>query len=139
MVGIVAAVTVATAAYSIHEGKKAKKAAKSSNAAQRRINQLRNKQSKRKFLRQFRQVQAEAIQGAISAGVGIESSLAQGTLASQGSQARIANLEFEKMDELGGEMTAAMDRQASAQFRSQVGSTVSSFASQFMGWKPGGA
>ena len=138
MVGIVSAVVVASTAYSISQGKKASKAQKQSNEAQRRINELRNKQNKRAFLRQFRQAQADALQSAVAAGVGLESSAFQGTRASQATQAETAVKEFKRMDELGAEQTAALNRASNAQFRSQVGSAVASFASQFVGWKPGG-
>ena len=138
MVGVVTAAVVIGTAVSIDQSKKASKAQKKANTAQRSINQLQNKQNKRQFLRAFRQAQAQALQNAVTAGVGLESSAFQGTVASQATQAEVAVKEFKEADRLGAVQTSALNQAASAQFKAQVGSSVASFASQFAGYKPGG-
>ena len=109
-------------------GNKAKKASKRANAAQRAINKLKNKQAKRAFLRQFRQAQAAALVGGIAAGVDVSSSTIQGVLSSQGTQARTGVSEFAEGERLGDVQTAAINKQASANFASSVFGSVASFA-----------
>ena len=127
----------ASTAASVISTRKASKAQRRSNEAQRRINRLKNFQAKRQFLRNFRQAQAQTLVSAIASGVGIESSRTQGTLSGQGSQARSATSEFNFMDELGGEMTSAMNAQSKYQMQSgiygQIGSFALSFASMAAG------
>ncbi len=109
-------------------GRKAKKAGKRANAAQRAMNKLKNKQNKRAFLRQFRQAQAAALVGGVAAGVDIESSGIQGTLASQKTQARVGVAEFAESERLGDVQAAAINKQASANFAASVFGSVASFA-----------
>jgi hypothetical protein len=109
-------------------GRKAKKASKAANAAQRAINKLKNKQNKRAFLRQFRQAQAEALVGGVAAGVDVESSTVAGVLAGQRTQARTAVGEFAEGERLGDVQTAAINRQASANFAASIFGSVASFA-----------
>jgi predicted DsbA family dithiol-disulfide isomerase len=115
------------------QAKKATKAGKRANEAQRKANQLKNKQAKRQFLRNFRQAQASTIISSVMAGVGLESSAFQGTLASEKSQARLAVREFAEADKLGAEFTQAQNQQASAAGRAQTFGAISSFASSFVG------
>ncbi len=109
-------------------GSKAKKASKRANRAQRAINKLKNEQSKRAFLRKFRQAQAAALVSGISSGVTTESSGVQGALASQATQASIAIAEFNQFDDLGAQQTAALSKQASANFAGSVFGSVTAFA-----------
>jgi hypothetical protein len=122
---------------SIVAGKKATKQQKKANAAQRKINQLKNKQAKRAFIRNFRQQQAIALTQGIASGVGLESSLVQGTMASQAAQAKTALREFKAFDSLGGEFTAATNRASSAAFKSAAFGQVAAFAGNFISF--GGA
>lgn len=122
---IAAASTLGT----ILSGKKAKKASKAANAAQRKINRLKNEQSKRAFLRQFRQAQAAALVSGVASGVTIESSGVQGTLAGQFSQKETALSEFKQADDLGVAQQAAQNAQASANFAGSVFGSVAAFAS----------
>lgn len=140
MAAVTAAVAIsAGSAYASHRaGKKAAKAQKKANEAQRKINKLKNFQAKRQFLRNFRQAQANVLSSAIASGVGIDSSAFQGTQQSQMQQANVAVKEFKQMDEYGGEMTQAMNRQASATARAQTWGAVSSFASSFIAFPSGG-
>jgi hypothetical protein len=110
-------------------GKKAKKASKAANRAQRALTKLKNDQAKRAFLRNFRQAQAAALVSGVGAGVDISSSLVQGTLASQEAQKGTALKEFATAESLGAAQTAALDKQASANFASSVFGAVGSFAS----------
>ena len=129
---IALAVTAVSTVSSIKQGKKAVKGQKAANAATRKANQLRNKQAKRAFLRNFRQTQAVAISSAIASGVGLDSSLVQGTLSSEKTQAKTALREFKAFDELGATFTAATNRAASASFKSAAFGQVAGFASNFI-------
>jgi hypothetical protein len=64
--------------------------------AQQKIVQIENKQNERAFLRNFRQMQADALIQSIGAGLGFDSTLAQGTLASQSAQALTASAEMKQ-------------------------------------------
>jgi len=119
---------VAGVAGKMIAGRKAKKAGKRANAAQRALNKLKNKQNKRTFLRNFRQAQAQALVGGVAAGVDVGSSTTQGVLASQGSQARTATAEFAEGERLGDVQSAAINKQASANFAASVFGSVASFA-----------
>lgn len=123
-----AAVAAVGIAGKLFAGNKAKKASKRANAAQRAINKLKNKQAKRAFLKKFRQAQAAALVGGIGSGVSVESSGVQGTLAGQATQARTAVSEFNQFDKLGAQQTAALNKQASANFAGSVFGSVASFA-----------
>ena len=123
---------VASTGLSISQGRKSSKAQKRANEAQRKINRLKNRQAKRAFLRNFRQSQAVALVQGIASGVGLESSIVQGTLASQGSQARTGLREFQTFNRLGAEFTSAQNAASSAAFKSQVFGQVASFASSFI-------
>lgn len=130
---ITAVVVAAGSAYMSHKaGKKSSKAQQKANEAQRKINKLKNKQAKRAYLRNFRQAQADTYTSAIAAGVGIDSSAFQGARVSHESQRALALKEFGKMDELGGEMTAAMNSAARNTARAQTWGAVSSFAQSFI-------
>lgn len=121
-------IAVAAIGGKVLSGRKAKKASKRANAAQRAINKLKNKQAKRAFLRKFRQFQAAALVGGVASGVSVESSGVQGTLAGQATQAATGIAEFNQFDKLGGEQTAALNAQASANFQSSVFGSIASFA-----------
>ena len=133
-----AAITIAAVgtAFSMYSGSKSTEAQKKANEAQRNANKLRNKQNKRAFMRQFRQAQAAAIQGAVTAGIGIESSTVQGTLSSQAKQAQLADHEFRWMDLYGAEMSSQLSKASNYQFQAGLASTVGSFASSFIGSQP---
>lgn len=135
MVGLVTAsiVVAAGSAYMQHRaGKKATRAQEAANEAQRQINRLRNKQAKRQYLRQFRQAQAAVYTSAVSQGIGLGGSTVQGQRASHQAQRQTALTEFRRMDELGGEMTAAMNAASQAQFQGQTWGAVGSFAQRFI-------
>lgn len=121
---------------SLISGRKSSKAQEAANEAQRDINRLRNKQNKRAFMRQFRQAQAAAIQGAVTAGIGIESSAVQGTLSSQAKQALLADHEFKWMDVYGAEMSSQLSKASNYQFQAGVANLVGNFASSFIGSQP---
>jgi len=127
--GVLSTITaVAAIGGKLVAGRKAKKASKAANAAQRAINKLRNKQNKRAFLRNFRQAQAQALVGGVAAGVDVGSSTVQGALAGQESQKRTAVAEFAEGERLGDVQTAAMNKQASANFAASVFGSVAGFA-----------
>ncbi len=128
MPAISSIIAAAAVTGSVIVGKKAKKASKASNAAQRAINKLKNDQAKRAFLRNFRQAQAAALVGGISSGVTTESSGVQGTLASQATQATTGVTGFAQFDKLGAAQTAALNKQASANFAGSVFGSVTAFA-----------
>ena len=110
------------------QAKKATKAQKKSNRLQRDINRLRNKQAKRDFLRNFRQTQAAQLVGATGAGVDLESSAFQGTLASERTQIQVALGEAAQFDRLGSEITRQSNIAANEQYKSGVASTLSGIA-----------
>ena len=124
-----AVIAVASIAGSLIQGQKAKKASKKANRAQRAINRLKNAQQKRAFLRRFRQAQAAALVGATASGVDVESSLTQGTLASQQTQNIVAGAEFKEFDRLGSVQAAAFNEQANANFAGSIFRAVGAFAS----------
>lgn len=141
MSSLVTAAVVVTAAGTYMSHKNAKKGSKAqarANEAQRKINKLKNAQSKRSFLRAFRQQQADVISAAVAAGVGIDSSAVSGTRQSMEMQRRLAVKEFGKMDELGGEQTAAMNQASKYSYRAQTWGQVASFASSFISFGGGG-
>ncbi len=121
-------VAVAAIGGKLIAGRKAKKASKAANATQRAMNKLKNQQNKRAFLRQFRQAQAQALVGGIAAGVDVASSTVAGAMAGQESQRRTAVAEFAEGERLGDVQTAAINRQASANFAASVFGSVASFA-----------
>ena len=132
----VSAIGVASSAYS---GRKGRKAQSRANEAQRRINRFRNLQAKRSFLRNVRQAQAENLTASIAAGVGLESSRTQGTRSSQEAQARLSATEFNRMDELGGEMAAQLSRAGRYQFQAGVYGQLSNFARSFISFDSTGS
>jgi hypothetical protein len=119
-------------AISYKEGKKAQKKGRAANEAQKKVNRLRNYQKKRGFLRNFRAQQANIYSETIARGVGLESSGAQGQLASQGTQSTTAVREARQLGDLGAEVADFQQGQANANFRSQRASAIGSFASQFI-------
>jgi predicted DsbA family dithiol-disulfide isomerase len=130
------AVTAASAGASYAQSRKAAKASKKANAAQRKINRLKNKQSKRQFLRNFRQAQASTLMESVAAGVGLESSRFQGTLSSQQAQAEQAVREMNQMDTLGGEVTRFENKATSAGVRAGGFGAVSNIAASFISFGP---
>ena len=130
---IAVGVAAVSAAASIHQAKKAESAGKKKNRIARKTNQLKNKQAKRAFLRNFRQAQANVLVGNVMAGVGLGSSAFQGTSASEKSQANTAINEFKEFDALGAQFTQQQNKQASAQGSSATFSAISSFAMSFAG------
>ena len=128
---VFAAISAVSAVAGLAKGRSATKNQKRANATQRKINELKNKQAKRAFLRNFRQAQGIALSSGIGAGVELGSSRTQATLASQSSQANIAIKEFKEFNRLGAEAQTFSDRASSASFASQAFGTVSTFASQF--------
>lgn len=133
-----AIVVAAGSAYASHRAaKKGSRAQKRANEAQRKINKLKNAQSKRSFLRAFRQQQANVISAGVAAGVGIDSSAIQGTLNAQQGQRALAVKEFEQMDEFGGEMTAQMNAASRYSARAATWGAVSNFATSFISFGGG--
>ena len=132
-------VTGVSAVASASASRKARKSQRRANDAQREQNRLKNFQAKRAFLRNFRQVQAQALMAPIAAGVGLESSLAQSQLQSQGAQARVASEEFLEMDELGGLYAAHMNSAARRQGQASIYGQIGNFAMQFAAFAPKGS
>ena len=97
---------------------KAKKAQKSANKMQRKINKLQNAQAKRDFLRQYRQQIMNVLSAGVAAGIGLESSVVQGSRSGTESQMRQGVAEFEAMERFGGLQWKYMNQVASHQFRS---------------------
>jgi hypothetical protein len=126
-----------SALASARSAKKGSKAQQRGNEAQREINKLKNKQSKRAFMRKFRQAQAMALQQSIARGIGLESSVTQGTRSSQLTQGLVGVTEFNKMGELGGQVTDSMNAMSKYQAQAQTWGAVSSFASQFIAFGSG--
>ena len=116
----------------LRQEKKAGKAEKRANQAQREINRIRNRQNQRQFLREFRQAQAAALVDATAAGVDVESSRVQGTIASQRSQAQTAGFEFREMDRLGGEVTRFRNEVTTRRARASAFSTIADIGSSFI-------
>jgi hypothetical protein len=133
------AFSAVTTAVGIKKGRDAAKAQRRANDTQRAINRLQNKQNKRQFLRQYRQAQANALQAAVAANVGLESSAFQGMLQSRQAQAGTAVREFNEMDRLGGIQASAMDAQSKAQFQAGVAGAVGSFARSFIAFPAQGS
>lgn len=135
-----AIVVAAGSAYVSHKNaKKSSKAQRRANEAQRKINKLKNAQSKRSFLRAFRQQQANVISAGVAAGVGIDSSAIQGSLNAQQRQRQLALREFDKMDELGGEQTIALNQASNYSARAATWGAVSNFATSFISFGGGGS
>jgi len=133
------ALSGASAIAGASASRKARKSQRRANEAQREQNRLKNFQAKRAFLRNFRQTQAEALMAPIAAGVGLESSLAQSQLQSQGAQARVASEEFLEMDELGGQYAAHMNSAARRQAQAGIYGQIGNFAMSFAAFGSGGS
>jgi len=131
----VAAVTSTVGAA--RQARKGVKAGKAANAAQLKATRLKNAQAKREFMRKFRQAQAANLTAGIASGVGLESSTVAGQAASFSTQAATALAEFKQFDELGAEVSAQRNRQASANAQAAVFGAVSSFASKFISFGGG--
>lgn len=129
MFGFIAA---AASIFSIGGARKAAKGQERTNEAIRKANILKNKQSKRQFMKNFRQAQANTYSQAIAAGVGLESSAFQGTRSSQSAQASTAIREFKEFDKLGAEQTAGMNQTSLGQFQAGAWGQVSSFLQGFI-------
>ena len=114
------------------EGARSSREEEAAGRAQAESNRLRNKQSKRQFLRAFRQGQADVLTGAVGANVDFESSAFQGQLASNISQKDTALTEFAEADRLGTEVISRQNKASSARFASGFAGRVGSFASQFL-------
>lgn len=121
----------ASAVYSGVQGRKASKAQKRANNAQRKINQMKNRQAERAFLRNFRQAQAGALASSVFQGIGLESSGVQGQVQGLKAQAGSALRDFNVMEGLGGEMTSQMNKASKYGYQSQLGSSISSVAMSF--------
>ena len=136
---VAAGVALAGAAGSAEASKRATSHQKKANKAQRQINRLKNAQSKRQFLRDFRAAQANVVSGAVAAGVDVESSATQGTLGSQLTQTEVALEEFKIEDALGGVITNQTNRAVNATAQSNTFAAVSSFASNFIAFPAAGS
>jgi len=82
-------------------GNQAKQDRKGQAGALADIKRIKNKQEKRKFLRNFRQAQAAAQLTGVASGVDPRSSRGRGTTASQATQAEVALFESEQQERLG--------------------------------------
>lgn len=121
-----------SAVASFSAARKGRKAQERANESQRRINRLRNMQAQRGFLRGFRQQYADVITAGLAQGVGLGSSTLQGVRSSLISQRDTSLGEFEKMDDLGAEMTAQLGQASKYQGLSSMYSTIGSVASSFI-------
>mgnify|MGYP001827430837 CR=1 FL=1 len=130
--GIVSAiVSVGSAIAGASKARQASKANRRANQTQRQINEMKNFQAKRQFLRNFRQAQAAALAGGVARGASLESSGVQSARASQGSQAITATGEFNRMDELGALMTHQLNSASKYSAQSSAFGALSQFAGQF--------
>lgn len=129
-------VGLALGGMSLIQGRNAAKAQKQANIAQRNINRRQNAQNKRAFLRNVRQAQANALVGTVAAGVGLESSRAQGERQSNVTQTEVGMYDFNRMGALGGTLTAALNAASRYQYQSALFSTASQFAMSFYGARP---
>jgi hypothetical protein len=125
------AISTVSTGISYRNARKQRKAQQSANRTQREINAFQNRQQKRQFLRAFRQAQADSIQTAIAAGVGLDSSAVGGNISSLRSQAGTAVRETAKLDELGGRQFAQINQASKYGFQAQTASSVASFAQSF--------
>jgi len=125
-------IAAAASVFSLAGSRKARKGQERTNEAIRKANVLRNKQSKRQFLKNFRQAQANVYSQAIAAGVGLDSSAFQGTRSSQSAQAGTAIREFREFDKLGAEQTSGMNQAALGQFQAGAWGAVANFAASFI-------
>jgi aminopeptidase N len=127
------AVGAAFAVAGALSGRKSRKAQNAARRQQQQANRLRNLQSKRQFLRNFRQQQAAAIATPLAQGVA-QSSFAQATASSQRAQAGVASGEFAELSRLGEAASANLNRAATASFNASIFGSLAQFAVS-----PGGA
>ena len=124
-------VGLALSGMGLIQGRNAAKAQKQANIAQRNINRRQNAQNKRAFLRNVRQAQAQALVGTVAAGVGLESSRAQGERQSNVTQTEVGVYDFNRMRDLGGVMTSALNAASRYQYQSSLFTTASQLAMSF--------
>ena len=109
-------------------GHKKAKAASRARAAAANVERIRNLQSRRKFLREFRQAQAAALVSGAATGGGLDSSLTQGQLASANTQARFGTFEQDVM----ATYSARADRYANKAARYSAYSDLANLAGGFL-------
>lgn len=118
---------------------KAEKKGKRANAAQKKANKILNRQKRRKFIRQFRQGQADAYSSTIASGADFESSRAKGARSTAAAQLNQGLREAEQLEELGSQVGDLRQGQASSSARSAQYGQLASFASQFISFGPKGS
>jgi uncharacterized membrane protein len=109
------------------KGNQKRQALKGRASAQARIQRIRNLQARRKIMRNFRQLQANAIIDRAGEG-GLDSSRSRGTQASQNSQLSQAIREANEQGEHATEAARLGDKAADHGFESGLLSTASSLA-----------
>lgn len=108
-------------------GNKQRKAQNRARRAQQQANSLKNMQSYRNFMENYRMRRAmEAAQGLAAGTIG--SSFANASQSSTQATARNAASEFGQMNKLGAEASTQMNKAARAQFAGDMFGTVGAFA-----------
>ncbi len=115
---------------SLLSGRKARKRRRRARQAQLDIGRIRNFQSRRVALQQFRQAQAQALLGGVASGAELESSGVQGSVASLGSQARLNITEAREQQRLATFAGQQLDKADKADFTASVFGSIGSFALQ---------
>lgn len=109
-------------------GNQAKQDRKGQAGALADIKRIKNKQEKRRFLRNFRQSQAASLLTGVASGVDPRSSRGRGTTASQATQAEVALFESEQQERLGVLAQDLGNKAASTTQTAGLFSTVAGFA-----------
>lgn len=107
-------------------GNSARKARRRAARARAEIERLRNFQARREFLQKFREAQAASIVRGAAQGVSVESSLIQGELSSQETQARVGTMEQDRMNTLANVANANLEKAGRYNFASDLFSTAGS-------------
>ena len=112
-------------------GNKARNKERRARQARAEIEKLRNYQARRDFLRKFTQAQAVSVIRGAAQGVDVTSSLIQGELASQETQARVGTLEQNKMGTLADTANANLDKAGRYAFASDLFNVAGSIAGAY--------
>lgn len=108
-------------------GRKSRKAQNAARRQQQQANRLKNLQSKREFLRNFRQQQAAAVASGIAGGT-TDSSISRATQSSQRAQASVAGAEFGELNRLGEAASANLNRAATQSYNAGIYGQLAGFA-----------
>jgi len=139
MFWVAAAVSVGSSLVGAGKAKKARKARQKADLYQKKQNKLRQFQATRQFMRQFRQAQAAQYSNALAMGIDLESSVIQGNLASQSSQARTALGELAEMNIYADTQAKYLGQASKYDYQSQLAGVIGNFAGSFMSGGPGGS